>query len=162
MLARAKLRVQPDDETTLFLLSKLALNHVWLHLGTLGKKTGWDEYWEARRALDKVLKKNPHHVRARVARAWIDYIVATKMPRGTRWMLGGGNKKRGLQAVREAASTDAEFFVRAEALFALWDMQVREGDVADAVETARKLAHDFPENQELAKFIEANTARAGG
>jgi tetratricopeptide (TPR) repeat protein len=160
-LARERLRTHEDEEATLFLLGKIDLNHVWLHLGTLGRKTGWDEYWEARRALDKVLKKNPRHVRARVARAWIDYIVATKMPRGTRWMLGGGSKKRGLQAVREAAGTDAEFFDRAEALFALWDMQVREGDIADAVATARRLARDFPENQELAKFVETHASRAG-
>jgi tetratricopeptide (TPR) repeat protein len=160
-LARERLRTHEDEEATLFLLGKIDLNHVWLHLGTLGRKTGWDEYWEARRALDKVLKKNPTHVRARVARAWIDYIVATKMPRGTRWMLGGGNKKRGLRAVREAAATDAGFFVRAEALFALWDMQVREGEIPEALATARKLARDFPENQEIAKFIETHSARAG-
>jgi hypothetical protein len=160
-LARERLRTHEDDEPTLFLLGKIDLNHVWLHLGTLGKKTGWDEYWEARRALDKVLKKNPGHVRARVARAWIEYIVGTRMPRGTRWMLGGGNKNRGLRAVREAAATDADLFVRAEALFALWEMQVREADVSAAVTTARKLAQEFPENQELAKFIDANASRAG-
>lgn len=155
-VARARLQVQPDEEATLFLLGKLDLNHVWLHLGTLGRKTGWDEYWEARRSLDKVLKQNPGHVRARVARAWIDYIVDTKMPRGFRWLLGGGNKKRGLLAVREAANTEAEFFVRAEARFALWDMQVRERNIQEAVATARTLARDFPDNQELTKFIETH------
>jgi hypothetical protein len=34
-------------------------------------------------------------LRARVARAWIDYIVDTRMPLGTRWLLGGGNKNAG-------------------------------------------------------------------
>ena len=39
--------------------------------------------------------------------------------------------------VREAASADGDFFERAEAAFALWDMQVRERDLAEAVATAR-------------------------
>ena len=106
--------------------------------------------------MEAVLKKNPEHVRARVARAWIDYIVDTKLPRGTRWMLGGGNKKRGLLTVQQAASTSADFFVQAEAAFALWDMQVREKRMTDAIATARGLARDFPDNHELARFLENN------
>lgn len=153
--ARAAVRAKPGDETALFLLGKLDLNYVWLQLGTLGRKTGWSEYWEARKSLDAVLKHNPQHVRARVARAWIDYIVDTRMPRGTRWMLGGGNKKKGLLTVRDAAKADADFFARAEAAFALWDMQVRERQVADAVESARRLSRDFPDNQELRRFLES-------
>ena len=155
-IARARLKVQPEDEETLFFLGKLDLNYVWLQLGTLGRKTGWDEYWEARRSLDKVLKANPEHVRAKVARAWVDYIVDTRMPRGTRWLLGGGNKKRGMRAVAEAATVAADTYVRAEAGFALWDMQVRERNLQEAVATARTLARDFPDNQELTKFIETH------
>jgi hypothetical protein len=155
-LARVRLEKNPDDEAALFLLGKLDLNYVWLQLGTLGRKTGWKEYWEARKSLDTVLKGNPGHVRARVARAWIDYIVDTKMPRGTRWVLGGGNKKRGLRVVREAASSEAEVFARAEAGFALWDMQVRERELASAVTTARDLARDFPDNRELTKFLDTH------
>lgn len=153
--ARAALAATPDDEA-LFLLGKLDLNYVWLQLGTLGRKTGWSEYWEARKSLDAVLKKNPQHVRARVARAWIDYIVDTRLPRGTRWILGGGNKKKGLLAVREAASAEAERYVRAEAGFALWDMQVRERQLTDAVDSARKLSREFPDNQELRRFLETH------
>jgi hypothetical protein len=156
-VARARLKAHPDDLATLFFLGKLNLNYVWLQLGTLGRKTGWGEYWEGRRALDQVLKVHPDHVRARVARGWIDYIVDTKMPRGTRWMLGGGSKKRGLLAVREAAEADADFFTRAEARFALWDMQVRERDLQQAVATARALSRDFPNNEELSSFIAAHT-----
>lgn len=153
-LARARLVEHPLDDDALFLLGKLDLNYVWLQLGTLGHKTGWDEYWEARRALDRVLVRQPQHVRARVARGWIDYIVDTKMPRGTRWLLGGGNKKKGLLAIREAASTESDFFTRAEARFALWDTQVRERDAPGALVTAGILIRDFPENQELRKFID--------
>ena len=102
-----------------------------------------------------MLARNPGHVRARVARAWIDYIVDTKMPWGTRWVLGGGNKKKALNNIREAARVDADFFTHAEAEFALWDMQVRERDMSNATETARRLARDFPDNKEIATFLAA-------
>ena len=75
------------------------------------------------------------------------------MTRGFRWLLGGGNRRRALLASRDAASADASFFEHTEALFALWDMQVREKNYTEAVVAARKLVVDFPENQELAKFL---------
>jgi hypothetical protein len=159
-LARAALRVTPGDEAALFFLGKLNLNYVWLQLGPLRKKTGWDEYWEARRSLDAVLKHDPQHVRARVARAWIDYIVDTRLPWGTKWLLGGGNRKRALLDVGDAASREADFFTHAEAEFALWNMHVRERDVTRATEVARRLARDFPENRELAAFLAAPEASA--
>jgi hypothetical protein len=155
-LARAALREKPADESALFFLGKLDLNYVWLQLGPLGKKTGWDEYWEARKSLDAVLRDHPKNVRALVARAWIDYVVDTKMPWGTRWVLGGGSKKRGAAAVREAVAIDADFFTHAEAEFALWNMEVRERDYVPATVVARKLAQDFPENHEVAKFLESH------
>ena len=160
-LARATLRSTPGDEAAAFYLGKLNLNYVWLQLGPLRRKTGWDEYWEARRSLDAVLKHNPRHVRAKVARAWIDYIVDTKMPWGTRWLLGGGNRKRSLTDMREAAQMESDFFSHAEAEFALWDMQVRERDMAQATDVARRLARDFPDNREVAAFLEARAARSG-
>jgi hypothetical protein len=152
-LARARLQVTPDDEAALFFLGKIDLNYVWLQLGPLGRRKGWDEYWEARKSLDEVLKQNPRNVRAIVARAWIDYIVDTKMPRGTRWLLGGGSKHRALAAMREAANTETEFFIHAEATFALWEMQRRERNTTEATETARRLAHAFPENRQIAEFL---------
>ena len=156
-LARARLKTKPNDEEALFFLGKLDLNYVWLELGLLGHKTGWDEYWEARKSLDAVLKQNPNHVRARVARGWIDYIVNTRMPWGTRWILGGGNKKRGLASVREAAKMDADAWTRAEAEFALWDMNVREKNFDDATVIAQRLGRQFPENREVAKFLAMRT-----
>ena len=154
-LARSRLKTKPDDEEALFFLGKLDLNFVWLELGLLGHKTGWDEYWEGRKSLDAVLKQNPNHVRARVARGWIDYIVNTRMPWGTRWLLGGGNKKRGIAAVREATIMEADPYTRAEAEFALWDMNVREKNFDVATELAQKLARNFPDNQEVARFLVA-------
>jgi hypothetical protein len=158
--ARATLEANPADDDTRFLLGKLDLNYVWLQLGTLGKKTGLKEYREARRLMDEVVERHPEMVRARVARAWIDYIVDTRMPFGTKWLLGGGNKKRGLAVAREAADTPADFFVATEAIFALWDMQVRERQFPAAIQTARRLVRDFPENPELIKFLAANEHEA--
>lgn len=155
-LARARLKIVAADDEALFFLGKFNLNHVWLHLGTLGRKTGWDQYWEARKSLDMLLARNPAHIRARVARAWIDYIVDTRMPRGTRWLLGGGNKKRALSTVRDAVSADATFYDHTEAKFALWDLHVREKDFAEATRIARDLARDFPENLELAAFLDTH------
>jgi hypothetical protein len=152
-MAYARLERDSGDQEALFFLGKLNLNVIWLQLATLGRRTGWSEYWEARRSLDAVLAANPQHVRARVARAWIDYIVDTRVPWGTRWLLGGGNRKRALQTVRDAAHVQAPPYVQAEAMFALWDMQVRERNIADAVVVARALAHDFPDNRDLTTFL---------
>jgi tetratricopeptide (TPR) repeat protein len=154
-VAREILKKNPGDETALFYLGKLDLNYVWLQLGLLGKKTGWDEYWEARKSLDAVLKANPNHVRARVARGWIDFIVNTRMPWGTRWVLGGGNKKKGLAAVREGAEMATDPFSHAEAEFALWDMLVRDKNIPAATEVAKRIAQAFPENAEVATFLRA-------
>jgi hypothetical protein len=156
-LARTMLKTNPRDQIALFYLGKLDLNYVWLQLGLLGKKTGWDEYWEARKSLDALLKLDPGHVRGRVARGWIDFIVNTRMPWGTRWVLGGGNKKKGLTAVREAAAVPADEFSHAEAEFALWDMLLRDKNVAAATEVAKRIAQAFPENHEVAAFL-ANRA----
>jgi hypothetical protein len=152
-LARTTLQANPGDETALFFLGKLDLNYIWMQLGPLRRRTGLNEYWEARRSLDTVLKNNPRHVRARVARAWIDYIVDTRMPRGTRWVLGGGDRKRALRWMQEAADAEAPFFVHVEALFALWELQVREGREPAAAETARTLLRDFPDNPDLVRFV---------
>jgi tetratricopeptide (TPR) repeat protein len=154
--ARARLKANDDDEAALYFLGKLDLNYVWLQAGTLGKKTGWSEYWEARKSLDAVLKAHPDNIRAKVARAWIDYIVDTRMPRGTRWIMGGGSKKKALAALREASQADTDFYARAEARFGLWDMLAREKRYAEAVEVARELVKDFPENTDLPKFIQAH------
>jgi len=151
--ARAELKQHPADERALFYLGKLDLNYVWLQLGLLGKKTGWDEYWEARHSLDAVLKGNPKHVRARVARAWIDYIVSTRMAWGTRWLLGGGNKKKAIGALREAAGAETDWVSHAEAEFGLWDMLQREKSTAQAAEVARRIAQRFPENVEIAAYL---------
>ncbi len=151
--ARTVLKAHPGDANALFFLGKLDLNYVWLVLGTLGRRTGWEEYWEARHSLDAALVVQPTHLRARVARAWIDYIVDTRMPWGTGWLLGGGNKKRALAVMREAADAPGDFYDSAEALFGLWDMQVRERRFTEALDSARRLTVLFPNNPEVTRFI---------
>ena len=157
-LAKARLKSEPQNESALFYLGKLDLNYVWLQLSTLGQRTGWGEYWNARRSMDAVLKANPKSVRARVARAWIDYIVDTRVPFGVQWMLGGGDKKRALRTVTEAAAADGDLFDRAEAGFAHWEMLVREKRLKEAADVAKRLLAEFPENQELQRFV----SKAGG
>jgi hypothetical protein len=49
---KALLEDRADKEDVLFLLGKLDLDYIWLQLGPLRRKTGRDEYWEARRPLD--------------------------------------------------------------------------------------------------------------
>jgi hypothetical protein len=154
-LARARLQTDPDDDTARFFLSKLDLNYTWLQSGVLGRRKGWDEYWEARTSLDIVLRRNPLNVRARVARAWIDYIVDTELPRGTRWLFGGGSKEQALIGLRQAVAIDAELFVHAEAGFALWELLVRERKSQEALTIARDLARDFPDNPALTQFLNA-------
>ena len=81
-------------------------------------------------------------------------LVGTTVPRRARWLLGGGNKKRGLLVVAEVVEMGAgSFFVQTEARFALWDMQVRERDLPGAMTSARLLARQFPENRELRRFL---------
>ncbi len=153
-LARSLLKADPRNETAQFYLGKLDLNYVWMQLATLGKRTGWGEYWNARRSMDAVLKANPANIRARVSRAWIEYIVDTRVPWGLQWTLGGGDRKKGLKVLMDAASAaTADVYVKAEAEFALWEMLVQEKRTADATEVARRLLEQFPDNQDLKKFL---------
>jgi hypothetical protein len=152
-LAKAILKEQPGNESALFYLGKLDSNYVWLQLATLGRRTGWGEYWNARHSMDAVLKANPKHVRAKVARAWIEYIVDTRVPWALQWVLGGGDRKKAVKALTEAAATDADIHEKAEAEFALWEMFVQEKRPADAMAVAKRLIQQFPHNQELQKFI---------
>jgi len=153
-LARTTLKENSRDATALYFLGKLDLNYVWLMLGTLGRRTGWNEFWEARHSLDALLTENPRHLRGRVARAWIEYIVDTRMPWGTAWMLGGGNKRKALATMQEAANAQDEFYSQAEAVFGLWEMQVREENFKAALVTARRLAVQFPGNRDVASFVD--------
>jgi Flp pilus assembly protein TadD len=83
------------------------------------------------------------------------------MPWGTGWVLGGGNKKRALAVMQQSADVGDDFYANAEALFGLWDMQVREKNFNAALVPARRLAELFPENPEIARFIAARGQAAG-
>ena len=152
--ARARLAKNPQDDEASFFLGKMDLSYLWLQLATLDRKTGWKEFHEAKDLLEAILEKHPKDVRARVARAWMDYIVGTRVPWGTRWLLGGGNKSRGLKMVREAAATPADHYTQVEARFALQEMLTREGNLDEAVVVAKDLLTQFPQNKDLVKFVE--------
>jgi hypothetical protein len=152
--ARDRLAGNPMDEEAQFFLGKMDLSYLWLQLATLDRRTGWKEYWEAKDLLAAILEKNPERVRARVARAWMDYIVGTRVPWGTRWVMGGGNRGRALKMVREAADAPGDYFTQVEARFALQEMLTREGKHDEAVGVAKDLLMRFPDNKELAKFVE--------
>jgi tetratricopeptide (TPR) repeat protein len=151
--ARAAVERDPQNPISRYYLGKIDLNYIWLRLSTMGQRTGWNEYWEARHSLDDALKLDPEHLRARVARAGIEYIVDTRTPGGFGGILGGGSKKRGLAMVREAAAADSPRFDHAEAVFALWEMEQREKNLPAAIEAARGLARQFPDNREVARFL---------
>jgi len=151
--ARAQLKTNPDNIDALFFLAKLDLNQLWLNLATLGRRSGWSEYWEGRHSLDAVLERDPHYLRARVARAWIDYIVDTRTAWGIRWVLGGGNRKRAVSIMGEAALVRGDYYANTEARFGLWEIQVREKKLVEATATAQALLEEFPGNGELGAFV---------
>ena len=155
-VAHARLKSHPGEDTTEFLLGKIDLNYVWLQLATLGRRTGWGEYREARRSVEAVLKRTPNHVRAQVAHAWIEYIVDSRVPFGFKWVLGGGDRKEALAVMRKAAATASDPLDKTEATFGLWEMLIREKKLKEAADIARTLLVDFPENKELIKFVAKN------
>jgi hypothetical protein len=151
--ARARLVEAPHDEEAMYYLAKLDLNYLWMQLSTLGHRTGWDQYWESKRLIEAVLTRQPMHLRTLVARAWMDYIVGTRVPWGARWVMGGGNRDRALSTLRAAPREQAGFYATVEADFALWEMLAREGKHAEALPVARGLLSKFPENEDLQKFV---------
>jgi hypothetical protein len=56
--------------------------------------------------------------------------------------------------VKEAAATPADFYTRVEAQFGLWEMLTRDGKRGEAVVVAKELLVKFPENKDLARFVE--------
>jgi len=48
-----------------------------------------------------------------------------------------------------------------EAEFALWNMEIREREMPRATVVARRLFRDFPDNRELAAFLEARDMSSG-
>jgi hypothetical protein len=62
--------------------------------------------------------------------------------------------------VREAAAMETDPFSHAEAEFALWDMLLRDKNVAEATEVAKRIAQAFPQNTEVAVFLQARAIPA--
>ena len=51
-------------------------------------------------------------------------------------------------------------FSHAEAEFALWDMLLRDKNVPEATEVAKRIAQAFPENTEVAVFLKTRNTPA--
>ncbi len=142
-------------------LAKIHLNYLWMQLSTLGHRTGWDQYWESKRLIEAVLAKQPMHLRTLVARAWMDYIVGTRVPWGARWVMGGGNRDRALKTLRAAPPQEADFYAKVEADFALGRCWRAKASAPKRCRIAQGLLVKFPENEDLLKFVRGK-ARGGG
>ena len=151
--AATRLAVAPDDVQARYYQAKIMLNRLWLQNGTLGRRTGLGDYRAARADLDRVLQRVPGHIRARVARAWIDYFVDSRVPWGFKWVFGGGDRKKAVIALQAAEAEASDPFDKAEAGFGLWNALVREQRTADARVVAERLHTTFPDNAELKKFL---------
>jgi hypothetical protein len=151
--AATRLAVAPNDVQARYYQAKLMLNRLWLQNGTLGRRTGLGDYRAARADLDRVLQRVPGHIRARVARAWIDYFVDSRVPWGFKWVFGGGDRKKAITALQAAEAEASDPFDKAEAGFGLWNALVREQRTADARVVAERLYTTFPDNGELKKFL---------
>ncbi len=151
--AATRLASAPNDALARYFHAKLTLNRLWLQNGTLGRRTGMGDYRAARADLDRVLTQVPGHIRASVARAWIEYVVDSRVPFGFKWMFGGGDRKKAIASLRTAEAAASDQFDRAEAGFALWNALVREKRTAEAKPVAERLLATFPENEELKRFL---------
>ena len=60
--------------------------------------------------------------------------------------------------MRAAIQIDSDFFSHAEAEFALWNMLVRERNTPQATIVAQRLAVGFPDNLEVAAFLQTRDA----
>ena len=156
--ARTRLKQNATDEDALFFLGKINLNS---GLGFILRLWTQDRLerilGSAQARLDTVLKMNPQHVRASSG-ARVDSTTSStrrfRAPRDGCSAAAADSAGSTRFATREAAQADCPPpYVQAEAMFALWDMQVRERNLADAIVVARALARDFPDNRELTKFL---------
>jgi hypothetical protein len=145
-IARGRLRINPTDGDALF-SGEAQLICVWLHVETLGRKTGWS-VWEAGDRWTP-FSKTIHSTAELVLRAWIDYIVDTKMARHA--LAARRRQQEARSSGREAASAESEFFVRVEAEFALWECWCVNGICKATGPEARAGLSD---NRKLSKFLE--------
>ena len=58
-LAHARLAADPADAEAQFFLGKLDLNYIWLHLGPLGRRTGWTETRSCTRSMRRGSQASP-------------------------------------------------------------------------------------------------------
>ena len=95
VLARRRLSLDPQDESALFFLGKLDLNYVWLQLGTLGRKTGWDEYGRRDGRSTPCSKPTPdmYEVVSRVPGSTTSWIPGCRRGRAGSWGAAAGSER---------------------------------------------------------------------
>ena len=137
-----------------FFLAKLRLNRIWLNLQVLDQKRGLGDYRDARHRLQEILAREPDHIRAVTAFAWIDYIVGDRNY-VFRKLLGGGDKDRAMASLYRALVLCEEGgrneFDCAEARFGLLEILKSEGRTGEERILAKKLFQRFPGNSGLAR-----------
>lgn len=147
--ARRRKASNNKDMDARFFLARLQLNRVWLNLQVLRKKSGWDEYWEAKNEIQAVLEQSPEHARGLTASAWIEYIVSKRNPI-FRIILGGGSKEEAVARLRKAVmAAETTPSAKAEAQFGLMEMLSNEGAHAEAMHLAEALCAKFPGNRDV-------------
>ena len=137
----------------MYYLAKIDLNYLWMQFSTLGHRTGWDEYWEAKRP-DRGRAHEATHPPPGTGGPGVDGLH-----RGHAGALGhtvgDGRREPGPRAQDPAQcrSRAGDFYAKVEADFALWEMLAREGKRDEALPIAQGLLVKFPENEDLSKFV---------
>jgi hypothetical protein len=152
-LADAALQQNLKDERLMFLSGKLYLNRVWMNVDILDKAaSSGGPYRDARDRIEEVLRRNPRHIRALVASAWINYMIASRN-RATRLLLRTfgikGDKKKAFDHLAIALAEQGDEYAYWEAKFTQRDLLKRENKRSEVEAVTEELRTRFPKNGTL-------------
>jgi hypothetical protein len=152
-LADAALQHNLKDERLMFLSGKLYLNRVWMNVDILDKAaSSGGPYRDARDRIEEVLKRNPRHIRALVASAWINYMIASRSV-ATRALLRAfgikGDKKKAFDHLALAVAEHGDEYSHWEAKFTQRDLLKRENKRSEVEAVTEELRTRFPKNGTL-------------
>lgn len=143
---------QQNNERVRFLLARLHANRLWLTLQILGERKGYGDYRNARNIAEAILKQDASNARAMVLLGWINYSIGSQgFFTRTLLRLGGvtGEVPVALTYFRQAISSAADRWEKAEAQFSLLSALLSEKQWPEAHELAIGLSRDFPANRRL-------------
>jgi hypothetical protein len=152
-LADAALQQNLKDDRLMFLSGKLYLNRVWMNVDILDKAaSSGGPYRDARDRIEEVLKRNPRHIRALVASAWINYMIASRNL-ATRLLLRTfgikGDKEEAFEHLARAVALDGDEYAHWEAKFTQRDLLKRENKLSEVETVTEELRARFPKNGTL-------------